>query len=720
MSIKSFNFLTNITNFNIDKQLIKKLKLLETELYRFYVDSDSIYNQQIKSINEDKNISKFEKTVQIREFKKIHKNNELLKIHKCVNAIIKLISIEDENVLENNTNVKSIKNPDLQFLRFCVKRSSIFICDDLILIGRLLMFEHFIKNRQSYLNVHETTYTIWECIDHITKLEKPLLSVQKIIECLIPGESLLEFKQRLKNDIENDDWCLSTTILKNKKVKDLLCSCAIFDPQYNFDDILNVIKYWKNSAGIGIPLHNIENVVDYMKMFDKIQQLSTQNNVIAFYLEPWHPDIFNFLNSKNKNNNDQLKYQQTALWIPDDFMNAVINNDSWKITNSFELSNYYGQAFTSKYIESEELNKVDANDLFYKIITKMIETGNPYILFKDTCNRLANQQYGTIKSSNLCAEIVQYYDHNKHATCLLGSVNLGKFVVDNTFSFMRLRIAVHKLVDYLNNIHLSLNFDDQRCIGIGVQGFADMLQKLEIPFESDQCFELNSTVFEHLYTYALERSIEWAKKHSKFKFFDKTNMGKNTLHPMFFNKLIKDNVFENFKKYGAFNATLIALMPTSRSAFIYGSSETVEPYYSNIYLNSSEYKTININPNLINYMKKQNLYSNENIKKIVHNRGSIQDLDFFDKKAKDIFKTLWEIDFECLLNLAIDRAPWIDQTQSMSIYMTNPDVQLLKYYLTKAWKHQLKTGCYYLQIKPKTIVSMSDPNSTYVCEQCVL
>jgi len=458
-----------------------------------------------------------------------------------------------------------------------------------------------------------------------------------------------------------------------------------------------------------------------------INQGGKRNGSFAIYIEPWHPDIFDFLEAKKNNGAEEMRARDLfyGLWIPDLFMKRVESDGMWSLMCPNEckgLCDTYGTEFENLYLEYE-INgvfrrQIKATELWEKIINCQIETGSPYMLYKDSINSKSNQKhYGIIKSSNLCTEIVQYSDSKETAVCNLASLCLPSYIdaVKREFDFELLGKKTQELVVNLNNIidcnayptpESKLSNMKHRPMGIGVQGLADAFMMLKIPYDSDAARKLNRDIFECMYYNALMKSCELAKIHGYYETFPGSPSSEGLLQFDLWNvapqkysielwKKLKDDIV----KFGLRNSLLIAPMPTASTAQIMGNNESFEPYTSNIYTRavlSGNY--IVLNNHLVNELRDRKLFTKEIIEKIMLEKGSVQNIDL-PKDIKEIYKTAWELPQKSLLNMAIDRGPFIDQSQSLNLFVNPPQQKVIHSIHMYGWKNGLKTGSYYIRTK---------------------
>lgn len=450
------------------------------------------------------------------------------------------------------------------------------------------------------------------------------------------------------------------------------------------------------------------------------------------YLEPWHADIFDFCELKKNTGDENLRARDLflALWVPDLFMKRVLENGMWSLMCPDEcpgLVDCYGEDFEKLYIKYEQEGKykrqVKAIDLWYHILECQIETGVPYMLYKDHANRKSNQKnLGTIKCSNLCAEIIEYTSEDQISVCNLSSICLPTFLnYENgsySYDFDKLdkvsRVCVRNLnkiidINYYPTPETRISNLKHRPIGIGVQGFADLLNILELPFGSDKARELNKKIFETIYYACLDESCELAKKYGAYETFNDSPFSKGELQWHLWGLKESDllmqydwnNLINKIKTYGTRNSLLTTVMPTASTAQIMGCSESVECYMSNVYTRSTlagEFSVIN--ENLVKSLIKRNLWSDLIRKKIVAFQGSIQKISEIPQDLKEIYKTAFEVYQKDIITLSAERGPFIDQSQSLNLFMDQSNFDILTNCHLYSWESGLKTGMYYLRSRP--------------------
>lgn len=464
-----------------------------------------------------------------------------------------------------------------------------------------------------------------------------------------------------------------------------------------------------------------------------INQGGRRNGAISLYLSPWHADIYEFCELRKPHGVEELRARDVflGLWMPDLFMERVRDGGIWSLMCPNEcpgLTTCYGKEFNELYEKYEKEGKfvkqVEAKDLWYHILECQIMTGTPYILYKDSCNEKSNQKnYGVLKNSNLCAEIVQYCDSEEYAVCNLASICLPKFVEtdeqgNKTFNFDKLIQVAGVCTENLDKI-IDINFypvpqaeksnKRHRPIGLGVQGLADVFYKLEIPFDSEQAQILNKKIFESIYYGAVKSSNNLAKTKGKYETFGGSPFSKGLLQFHLWGLSEDDllmnldwkSLIEDIKIHGMRNSLLTAIMPTASTSQIMNNTECIEPKTTNLFLRSTiagEY--VVVNHYLVEKLVSLNLWTKDVLDQLIFDNGSIQNIDIIPQNIKDIFKTAFDLKTKPLLDMAIGRGPFVDQTQSMNIFSAKPDFDMLTKSHFYGWKNGLKTGMYYLRSQP--------------------
>ncbi|AAY97064.1 I4L [Monkeypox virus] len=510
-----------------------------------------------------------------------------------------------------------------------------------------------------------------------------------------------------------------------------------------YDTLKRCALISKMAGGIGLSISNIRasgsyisgtngisnGIIPMLRVYNNTARYIDQGGnkrpgVMAIYLEPWHSDIMAFLDLKKNTGNEEHRTRDLfiALWIPDLFMKRVKDDGEWSLMCPDEcpgLDNVWGDEFERLYTlyERERRYKsiIKARVVWKAIIESQIETGTPFILYKDACNKKSNQQnLGTIKCSNLCTEIIQYADANEVAVCNLASVALNMFVIDGRFDFLKLKDVVKVIVRNLNKI-IDINYypipeaeisnKRHRPIGIGVQGLADAFILLNYPFDSPEAQDLNKKIFETIYYGALEASCKLAEKEGPYDTYVGSYASNGILQYDLWNVVPSDlwnweHLKDKIRTYGLRNSLLVAPMPTASTAQILGNNESVEPYTSNIYTRrvlSGEFQVVN--PHLLRVLTERKLWNDEIKNRIMVDGGSIQNTNL-PEDIKRVYKTIWEIPQKTIIKMAADRGAFIDQSQSMNIHIADPSYSKLTSMHFYGWSLGLKTGMYYLRTKP--------------------
>ena len=509
-----------------------------------------------------------------------------------------------------------------------------------------------------------------------------------------------------------------------------------------FDTLKACAKISQSAGGIGVSIHNVRatgsyirgtggtsnGIVPMLRVYNDTARYVDQGGgkrkgSFAIYLEPWHADIVSFLDLRKNTGKEEMRTRDlfTALWIPDLFMRRVEENGIWSLFCPNEapgLDDCWGEAFETLYIryegEGRARKNMQAQELWFKILEAQIETGTPYMVYKDACNSKSNQQnLGTIKSSNLCTEIVEYTAVDEIAVCNLASIALPRFLSKDGKQFDHQKLfEVAKIVTRnLNRVidgnsypvpearHSNLK---HRPIGIGVQGLADVFMLLRLPFESNEARQLNTEIFETLYFGALTASMELAHEEGPYASYAGSPMAQGVLQFDFWNEVPGprwnwDSLRKLIADHGVRNSLLIALMPTASTSQILGNTECIEPLTSNLYTRrvlSGEF--IVLNKYLMADLVKLGLWNNELKQTIIKDNGSVQNLEIPDT-LKQLYKTVWEIKQRVLIDMAADRSPYICQSQSLNLFVEEASFTKLTSMHFYAWKKGLKTGMYYLR-----------------------
>ena len=515
-----------------------------------------------------------------------------------------------------------------------------------------------------------------------------------------------------------------------------------------YDTLKQCAKISQSAGGVGLSIHNVRasgsyingtngisnGIIPMLRNFDMTARYVDQGGgkrkgSFAIYLEPWHADIFEFLQLKKNHGKEELRARDLfyAMWVPDLFMKRVEANENWSLFSPDEtkdLHETYGDDFEKLYTKYEKEGKarksVKAQDLWFEILESQIETGNPYILYKDAANKKSNQKnLGTIKSSNLCTEIIEYTSPDEVAVCNLASIALNKFVKDDmTYDHKKLYEITKVITKNLNKV-IDVNYYPieeaknsnmrHRPIGIGVQGLADAFILMRYAFDSEEAKKLNTEIFETIYFGAMEASMEIAKKDGAYESYKGSPVSKGIFQFDMWgitpdsNRWDWTKLKQKVKKNGVRNSLLLAPMPTASTSQILGNNECFEPYTSNIYTRrvlSGEF--IVVNKHLLKDLINLNLWDDSMKDRLMEANGSIQKIKEIPENIKLLYRTVWEISQKSIINMAADRGAYICQSQSMNIHMQNATFGKLTSMHFHAWKKGLKTGLYYLRTKAAT------------------
>ena len=520
-----------------------------------------------------------------------------------------------------------------------------------------------------------------------------------------------------------------------------------------FDTLKDCARISKLAGGIGLHVHNVrakdslikgtngkaDGILPMLKTFNEtarwINQGGKRKGSFAMYLEPWHADIFDFLEMKKNHGKEEFRARDLfyALWVNDLYMKRVEQDGEWTLFcpnevlqyDGTELQDLVGEEFEAKYNELVEAGigrkTIKARELWERILVAQMETGTPYMVYKDKSNSASNQKnLGTIKSSNLCAEIIEYSDPEETAVCNLASIALNKFVSPSSkygYDFEKLGQVVSVAISNLDNVIDSNYYPTKgtrnsnfkhRPVGLGVQGLADVYAMMNLPFDSQGAAMINKMIFEQIYYSSIKTSMELAKERGAYKTFEGSPASNGILQfDMYKTKtefsslnLDWDRLKVDVQENGLRNSLLTALMPTASTSQILGNNECFEPFTSNIYTRrtlAGEY--IVINKHLVKALEEINLWTPEIINQLKADNGSVQNLPI-PGMIKDVFKTSFEISQKVLINQAADRQRFVCQSQSMNLFVGTPTLGSLSSMHLYGWKRELKTGIYYLRSKP--------------------
>ena len=504
------------------------------------------------------------------------------------------------------------------------------------------------------------------------------------------------------------------------------------------------ISKW--AGGIGMHIHDVranksrirgtngqsDGIIPMLRVFNAtaryVNQAGRRKGSIAVYLEPWHADIMDFLELRLNQGDEEARCRDlfSALWIPDLFMKRVEEGGQWSLfcpDKAPGLSEAVGEEFEALYTKYEEEGRANATvpaaDVWKAILKSQTETGTPYMLYKDACNTKSNQKnLGTIKSSNLCTEIIEYTDKDETSVCNLASIALPKYVNEETrsFDYEKLHEITKVVTKNLNRV-IDRNFYPvetarksnmrHRPIGLGVQGLADVFILCRLAFDSDEAKEMNARIFETMYHAALEASCELAAVEGAYETFEGSPASQGILQFDMWQGETKlnydwDALKERIRGVGLRNSLLMAPMPTASTAQILGNNECFEPYTTNIYLRRTlAGEFVVVNKHLVEDLKKIGLWSKDMKDLMVKAGGSIQNIVDIPDDIKNLYRTVWEIKMKDVIDMAADRGRFIDQSQSMNLFMESPTLSKLSSMHMYAWKQGLKTGMYYLRSKAK-------------------
>ena len=515
-----------------------------------------------------------------------------------------------------------------------------------------------------------------------------------------------------------------------------------------YDTVKECARISKWAGGIGLHVHDVrankshirgtngtsDGIIPMLRVYNTtaryVNQAGRRKGSIAVYLEPWHADILDFLEIRLNQGDEEARCRDlfSAMWIPDLFMKRVESDGNWSLfcpDTARGLSDVYGKEFEDLYEKYEAdglaTKVVPASDIWKAIIKSQSETGTPYMLYKDACNEKSNHKHlGTIKSSNLCTEILEFTDKDETAVCNLASIALPKYVdvEKKEFNHEELHRVTKMITRNLNKV-IDKNFYPtengkrsnmrHRPIGIGVQGLADVFIMLRMTFGSEESRKLNIDIFETIYHASLESSYELAEMYGPYESFKGSPFSKGILQfdmwdrdPKFSGRYDWNAMRELVKK-GTMNSLLLAPMPTASTSQILGNNECFEPYTTNIYLRRTlAGEFVVVNKHLVNDLKERGLWSKEMKDLMVKANGSVQNIIDIPDDLKELYKTVWEMSQKTIIDMAADRAVYIDQSQSMNLFVESPTVSKLSSMHMYAWKTGLKTGMYYLRSKAKS------------------
>ena len=514
-----------------------------------------------------------------------------------------------------------------------------------------------------------------------------------------------------------------------------------------YDTLKQTAKISQSAGGIGLSIHNIRStgsyisgtngtsngIVPMLRVFNDTARYVDQGGgkrkgSFAIYIEPWHADIYDFLDLKKNHGKEEMRARDLfyAMWMPDLFMKRVENNEEWTLMCPNECPGLYdchGDEFDKLYLKYEKQSKgrksIKARELWEKILESQIETGTPYMLYKDSCNRKSNQKnLGTIRSSNLCTEILEYTSKDEIAVCNLASIALPMFVEDGEFNHQKLFDVTVRVTKNLNKV-IDRNYYPvkeaensnfrHRPVGLGVQGLADAFILLRLPFTSDKAKELNQEIFETIYFAALTASVEEAKKDGVYESYKGSPISQGEFQHNMWGVEDEDlsgrwdwkKLRKQVLKSGVRNSLLVAPMPTASTSQILGNNECFEPYTSNIYTRrvlSGEF--IVVNKHLLEDLVNLGLWNEDLKQELMRNNGSVQNIEVIPDDIKELYRTVWELSMKDIIDMARQRGYFIDQSQSLNAFVSEPDYDKLTSMHFHSWRKGLKTGMYYLRTRP--------------------
>ena len=586
-------------------------------------------------------------------------------------------------------------------------------------------------------------------------VERPQYMYMRVAVGICNGD--LEMALRIYEDLSLHFYTHATPTLFNAGTRrPQMSSCFLIgnkgdDIDGLFDTIKDVAKISKWAGGIGLHVHDVrakgsyirgtggesDGLLPMMKTYNEvarwINQGGKRKGSFAVYLEPWHADVFEFIDLRKNHGKEEMRARDLflAMWTPDLFMKRVEEDGDWSLFSPDEapgLSDVYDdpfestQNFTELYERYEKEGRarkvVKARKLMDAILTSQIETGTPYMLYKDSANYKSNQKnLGTIKSSNLCTEIIEYSSPTEQAVCNLASIALPKYIVDGEFNHNLLFEYTYQVVKNLNNV-IDLNFyptDEtklsnmkHRPIGLGIQGLADVFCMLNLPFESENADILQIEIFETIYYAALTSSKDLAKENGAYETFIDSPLSKGIFQYEMWGKTDRDtskrwdwkSLRKEVVKYGVRNSLLVAPMPTASTAQILGNNEAFEPFTSNLFSRRTlGGEFVVVNKHLVKTLLEKGIWSDDIKKKLIMENGSVQNIPEIPTDVKEVYKTVWEMSQKRILFMAANRSIYIDQSQSLNLFIANATKQKVLAAHLYGWKLGLKTGMYYLRTK---------------------
>jgi ribonucleoside-diphosphate reductase alpha chain len=584
-------------------------------------------------------------------------------------------------------------------------------------------------------------------------VERPQYLYMRVAVGICKGD--IEMALRIYDDLSQHFYTHATPTLFNAGTKrPQMSSCFLIgnkgdDIDGLFDTIKDVAKISKWAGGIGLHVHDVrakgayikgtggqsDGLLPMMKTYNEvarwINQGGKRKGSFAVYLEPWHADVFEFIDLRKNHGKEEMRARDLflAMWTPDLFMQRVESDGDWSLFSPDEapglsdaVDSPEDKAFTRLYEQYESEGRarkvVKARKLMDAILTAQIETGTPYMLYKDSANYKSNQKnLGTIKSSNLCTEIIEYSSPTEQAVCNLASIALPKYIVNGEFNHDILYEYTYQVVKNLNNV-IDLNFYPteetkrsnfrHRPVGLGVQGLADVFCMLGLPFESEDADKLQTDIFETIYFAAMTSSKDLSKINGPYESISGSPIEKGIFQYEMWGKTDKElsgrwdwkTLRKEVVKYGVRNSLLVAPMPTASTAQILGNNEAFEPFTTNLYSRRTlGGEFIVVNKHLVTELTSLGLWNEELRKKLIMENGSIQNIPEIPTEVKEIYKTVWEMSQKRILQMAANRSVFIDQSQSLNLFVDNATKSKLLAAHLYGWKLGLKTGMYYLRTR---------------------
>ena len=682
-----------------------------------------------------------------------------------------ITTTEIDNYLAETAAALTVEHPDYSYLAGRIKANSLHKETPGFVIASKNLFNDGLLNETYYKKVRENAEAIESMINYdrdylfdyfaLTTLirayllqfenrtiERPQDLWMRVALSVSSDEFNFDAVKRTYDMLSNGFYTHATPTLFNSGLKmQQLSSCFLIAMEDDsIEGIFNTIKdcalISKTAGGIGLHAHNIRaggsrikstngksnGLIPFLKIFNETAKSVDQGGgkrkgSFAIYLEPWHADIEAFLELRKNTGSEEFRARDLfyALWIPDLFMQRVEDDADWTLMSEHEcpgLSDTYGDDFNKLYTKYENelphLTKMKARTLMSKIIEAQIETGQPYMLYKDAVNEKSNQKnIGVIKSSNLCAEIVEYSEKGETAVCNLASIALPKFVKeDKSFDYQNLyetaKLATKNLdrvidINYYPTEKTGRSNSLHRPIGLGIQGLADVFFLMGIPHDGEKAKEINIKIFETIYFGSVESSMELSKEKEPYSTFKGSPISEGKFQFDLWNTAPSnmwdwETLRKQVMEHGVRNSLTTACMPTASTGIILGNTETFQVQTSNIYKRqtlSGEF--LLVNRHLVKELSKRGLWGKEMRDNIILENGSVQNIPDFPEDLKETYKTVWETSQKTVIDMAADRAPFIDQTQSMNLWLSSPTFGKVNSMHMYAWKKGLKTGMYYLR-----------------------